>query len=127
MPTDLLGVAGLTILIMITPGADLALVTRNTVMGGKSAGEWTSARMLTGNLVHLTYCLLGVVQHSQPIGHQWRASADTLTIDIAGLAYPFASRIEPAARILRRGKACNVVTAPERAGPRGKAQLVAMN
>jgi threonine/homoserine/homoserine lactone efflux protein len=60
MLADLLGVAGLTVLIMIAPGADLALVTRNTVMGGKSAGGWTSAGILTGNLVHLTYCLLGV-------------------------------------------------------------------
>jgi threonine efflux protein len=60
MITDLLGVAGLTILIMITPGADLTLVTRNTLVGGKSAGGWTSAGILTGNLVHLTYCFLGV-------------------------------------------------------------------
>src|SRR5262245_4940211 len=60
MLADLLSVAGLTVLIMITPGADLALVTRNTIVGGKSAGGWTSAGILTGNLVHLTYCLLGV-------------------------------------------------------------------
>jgi threonine/homoserine/homoserine lactone efflux protein len=60
MLADLLGVAGLTVLIMITPGADLALVTRNTITGGKNAGGWTSAGILTGNLVHLTYCLLGV-------------------------------------------------------------------
>jgi threonine/homoserine/homoserine lactone efflux protein len=60
MLTDLLGVAGLTFLIMITPGADLALVTRNTIAGGKDAGGWTSAGILTGNLVHLSYCLLGV-------------------------------------------------------------------
>jgi threonine/homoserine/homoserine lactone efflux protein len=57
---DLLGVAGLTVLIMITPGADLALVTRNTVAGGRSAGAWTSAGIVTGNLIHLAYCLLGV-------------------------------------------------------------------
>lgn len=60
MLTDLLAVASLTVLIMITPGADLALVTRNTVLGGRNAGGWTSAGILTGNLVHLTYCLLGV-------------------------------------------------------------------
>ncbi len=60
MLTDLLGIAGLTVLIMITPGADLALVTRNTIVGGKNAGGWTSAGILTGNLVHLTYCLLGI-------------------------------------------------------------------
>ena len=60
MLTDLLGVAGLTVLIMVTPGADLALVTRNTIVGGKNAGGWTSAGILSGNLVHLAYCLLGV-------------------------------------------------------------------
>lgn len=57
---DLLSVAGLTVLIMISPGPDLALVTRNTVVGGKAAGGWTSVGILTGNLVHLTYCLLGI-------------------------------------------------------------------
>ena len=60
MLTDLIGVAALTVVIMITPGADLALVTRNTVMGGRNAGGWTSAGILTGNLVHLTYCMAGV-------------------------------------------------------------------
>ncbi len=60
MLADLLSVAGLTVLIMISPGPDLALVARNTVVGGKSAGGWTSAGILTGNLVHLSYCLLGV-------------------------------------------------------------------
>ena len=60
MLTDLLSVAGLTVLIMISPGPDLALVARNTVVGGKSAGGWTSAGVLTGNLVHISYCLLGI-------------------------------------------------------------------
>ena len=60
MLADLAGVAGLTVLIMIAPGADLALVTRNTIVGGRSAGGWTSAGIICGNLVHLTYCLLGV-------------------------------------------------------------------
>ncbi|MEM7222295.1 MAG: LysE family translocator [Pseudomonadota bacterium] len=60
MLADLLSVAGLTALIMISPGPDLALVARNTVIGGKSAGGWTSAGVLTGNLVHFSYCLAGV-------------------------------------------------------------------
>ncbi|WP_119272416.1 LysE family translocator [Taklimakanibacter deserti] len=80
MLADLLGVAGLTVLIMITPGADLALVTRNTIMGGKNAGGWTSAGILTGNLVHLTYCLLGV---------GWIATSATAftVLKLAGGAY----------------------------------------
>jgi threonine/homoserine/homoserine lactone efflux protein len=53
MLADLLGVAGLTVLIMITPGADLALVTRNTIAGGRNADAWTSAGIVTGNPVHL--------------------------------------------------------------------------
>lgn len=60
MLADLLSIAGLTVLIMISPGPDLALVTRNTVIGGKHAGGWTSAGILTGNLVHIGYCLLGI-------------------------------------------------------------------
>ena len=60
MLADLLSVAGLTFLIMISPGPDFALVARNTVVGGKRAGGWTSAGVVTGNFVHLSYCLLGV-------------------------------------------------------------------
>lgn len=77
---DLLGVAALTVLIMITPGADLALVTRNTISGGKSAGGWTSAGIVTGNLVHLTYSLLGV---------GWVATSTTAftILKLAGGAY----------------------------------------
>lgn len=60
MLADLVSVAGLTVLIMISPGPDFALVARNTVVGGKSAGGWTSAGILTGNLVHVTYCLAGI-------------------------------------------------------------------
>lgn len=77
---DLLGVAALTVLIMITPGADLALVTRNTIAGGQNAGGWTSAGILTGNLVHLTYSLLGV---------GWIATSQTAfaILKLAGGAY----------------------------------------
>ena len=60
MLTDLISIAGLTVLIMISPGPDLALVARNTVIGGKHAGGWTSAGILCGNLVHIGYCLLGI-------------------------------------------------------------------
>ena len=45
MLTELLGVAGLTVLIMISPGPDLALVARNTLVGGKGAG-WRGGRHL---------------------------------------------------------------------------------
>ena len=60
MELQLLSVAAVTALIMISPGPDLALVARNTVVGGKHAGGWTSAGILCGNLLHITYCALGV-------------------------------------------------------------------
>ncbi|MEM7562309.1 MAG: LysE family translocator [Pseudomonadota bacterium] len=60
MVSEILSIAGLTVLIMISPGPDLALVARNTVLAGKVAGGWTSVGILTGNLVHLSYCLLGI-------------------------------------------------------------------
>ena len=60
MLTDLISIAGLTVLIMISPGPDLALVARNTVVGGKHAGGWTSIGILCGNLVHIGYCLVGI-------------------------------------------------------------------
>ena len=60
MVSELLSIAGLTVLIMISPGPDLALVARNTVVGGKAAGAWTSLGILTGNLTHLAYSLLGI-------------------------------------------------------------------
>jgi len=60
MLTDVIVIAGLTALIMISPGPDLALVARNTVSDGRAAGAWTSAGILSGNLVHISYCLLGI-------------------------------------------------------------------
>ena len=60
MVSELLSIAGLTALIMISPGPDLALVTRNTIVGGRNAGAWTSLGILSGNLVHIAYCLLGI-------------------------------------------------------------------
>jgi threonine/homoserine/homoserine lactone efflux protein len=45
---------------MITPGADMVLVARNTIAGSRRDGWLTSCGVLTGNLVHITACALGV-------------------------------------------------------------------
>ncbi len=60
MFAELAAIAGLTVLIMISPGPDFALVTRNALLAGNAAGAWTSIGILTGNLIHLSYCLLGI-------------------------------------------------------------------
>jgi RhtB (resistance to homoserine/threonine) family protein len=60
MPDQLLVIVSVTALVMIIPGPDMILVVRNTFVGGRGAGLQTSAGILTGNLVHITYCLLGI-------------------------------------------------------------------
>src|SRR5262245_11030039 len=45
---------------MVTPGPDMILVIRNTFVTGRRAGLQTSIGILTGNLVHITYCVLGI-------------------------------------------------------------------
>ena len=45
---------------MISPGPDMVIVMRNTVAGGRDAGLRTSLGILTGNLVHIGYCVLGI-------------------------------------------------------------------
>ena len=53
-------VVSITFLIMISPGQDMVLVMRNTLVSGRSAGLWSSVGVLTGNAVHMTYCALGI-------------------------------------------------------------------
>jgi RhtB (resistance to homoserine/threonine) family protein len=60
MLDQLLVIVSVTALVMIIPGPDMILVVRNTFVGGRGAGLQTSAGILTGNLVHITYCLLGI-------------------------------------------------------------------
>jgi RhtB (resistance to homoserine/threonine) family protein len=50
----------ITSVVMVTPGPDMLLVLRNTVVAGRRAGLRTSCGVLAGNLVHITYCLLGI-------------------------------------------------------------------
>jgi threonine/homoserine/homoserine lactone efflux protein len=43
-----------------SPGPDFAVVTRQCVTGGTSAGLWTSFGVGAGILLHVSYCVLGV-------------------------------------------------------------------
>ena len=57
---QVLVIVSVTALVMVTPGPDMLLVLRNTFAGGRSAGLHTSVGILSGNLVHITYCILGI-------------------------------------------------------------------
>jgi len=60
MLDQLLVIVSVTALVMVTPGPDMVLVLRNTLVGGRGAGLRTSLGVLSGNLVHITYCMLGI-------------------------------------------------------------------
>lgn len=53
-------IVSVTVLILFSPGPDMVIVTRNTIMGGSAAGMQTSLGVLTGNLVHISYCVVGI-------------------------------------------------------------------
>jgi len=53
-------IVSVTFLVMVTPGPDMMLVLRNTSATGRRSGLHTSIGILCGNLVHITYCMLGI-------------------------------------------------------------------
>lgn len=57
---QILVIVSVTVLVMISPGPDMFLVLRNTFAGGRRAGLQTSMGVLSGNLVHISYCVLGI-------------------------------------------------------------------
>ncbi|MEC5160416.1 threonine/homoserine/homoserine lactone efflux protein [Janthinobacterium sp. CG_23.3] len=58
--TELLAVAVITILAVISPGADFAMVTRNSYLHGRRAGLLAAAGIALGVQVHVFYTMLGV-------------------------------------------------------------------
>ncbi len=58
--TELIAVVTITLLAVISPGPDFAMVTRNSLMLSRRAGVLTALGIGLGVLVHVTYTLLGV-------------------------------------------------------------------
>lgn len=95
---EIIAVVTITIFAVISPGADFAMVTRNSLLYGRRAGLLTSAGITTGVQLHVLYSMLGValLLRSSP-GWFW-------AIKLAGAAYlvyvgwqTFVSRISPGA------------------------------
>lgn len=57
---EFLAVALITILAVISPGADFAIVTKNSYLYGRQTGLLTALGIALGVLVHVTYTLIGV-------------------------------------------------------------------
>ena len=57
---DLAGFFAVAAIVVVTPGPDMALVMRNTLAGGRTAGLATSLGTCSGLLVHATAAALGL-------------------------------------------------------------------
>ena len=57
---EILAVATITILAVISPGADFAMVTRNSMVLSRRAGVLTAAGISLGVLVHVAYSMAGI-------------------------------------------------------------------
>ncbi|MBD2796803.1 LysE family translocator [Xenorhabdus sp. 18] len=79
--TELIAVAVITILAVISPGADFAMITRNSYLYGRRAGIVAAFGIASGILVHVAYTILGIgilIAHSPNI---------LFAIKIAGAVY----------------------------------------
>ncbi|MGW7051272.1 LysE family translocator [Streptomyces sp. NPDC054887] len=79
--TEIAAVAVITLLAVISPGADFAMVVRNSCLYGRTTGLFAAAGVAAGVLVHVTYTMLGV-------GLLIASSTELFTaIKLAGAAY----------------------------------------
>ena len=79
--TEVIAVAVITVLAVISPGADFAMVVRNSCLYGRTTGVFAAAGVAAGVLVHVTYTMLGV-------GLLIASSTELFTaIKIAGAVY----------------------------------------
>ncbi len=70
--SELLAVAVITILAVISPGADFAMVTRNSLLHGRRAGVLCALGIALGVQVHVFYTMFGVgllIAHAPALLH----------------------------------------------------------
>lgn len=113
---DWLTVVVVGCLAVISPGANLAIVLRNSLADSRRAGVYTAAGLAAGNLVHATYSLIGIgvlVSRSvllfNPI--KWPGAAYLISIGIRSLRAPKpAGETIPARPARARGRAAAIHT-----------------
>ena len=87
---EFLTVAFVHLLAVASPGPDFAIVVRESVTHGRTAGTWTALGVGAGILVHVTYSLLGIgliVAQSAVLFNllKWLAAAYLLYLGIKAL------------------------------------------
>jgi RhtB (resistance to homoserine/threonine) family protein len=58
--TDWVTVLVIGCLAVISPGPNLAIILRNSLVYSRRAGVYTALGLAAGNLIHATYCLIGI-------------------------------------------------------------------
>ncbi len=58
--SDWLTVAIVGTLVVLAPGPNIAIIIRNSLLYSRRAAAWTAIGLTAGNLVHITYCLVGI-------------------------------------------------------------------
>jgi threonine/homoserine/homoserine lactone efflux protein len=96
----LLLVIGVTTLAMLSPGPDLILVMRNTLTTGQRRGGLTALGVLTGNLIHIAYCVLGIalLLSRSPLAYNVLCIASAIYLIYLGvqsLRRDWTNRVEP--------------------------------
>lgn len=57
---DWLTVVTVGFFVIIIPGPNMAIVIRNSLAHASYSGVYTAVGLALGNLVHITYCLVGI-------------------------------------------------------------------
>lgn len=58
--TGWLTIVTIGLLAVMSPGPNLAVTIRNSLLHSRKAGVYTATGLAAGNLVHATYCLVGI-------------------------------------------------------------------
>ncbi len=88
------------VLLVLVPGPDFAVVTKNALAGGRRRGSWTSAGVATSNLAQGTaaaYGLSAVIMRAQPVFEavKWAGAAYLAFLGAQAVRSAIRGRYEP--------------------------------
>lgn len=112
--TELLAVITITILAVISPGPDFAMVSRNSLLLSRRAGLLTALGIGGGVLVHVAYTILGVgllIQNSIALFHALKLVGAAYLVWLGArmlAAKPGGNAVATAAATLSDGQALRV-------------------
>ena len=91
---------GFAVLLVLIPGPDFAVVTKNALAGGRKRGSWASAGVATSNLVQGTAAACGLsaaIVRAQPVFEtiKWAGAAYLVFLGAQAIRSAIRGRYEP--------------------------------